>query len=45
MCESEHMLKKLTDTIIQTEGEGVILQKLGSFYERGRTLSLLKFKV
>jgi ATP-dependent DNA ligase len=31
--------------IIYFGGEGVILRKQGSFYERGRTASLLKLKV
>ena len=35
----------LQETIVENEGEGVILRRKGSLYEHGRSLSLLKLKV
>jgi ATP-dependent DNA ligase len=35
----------MTKIIIANGGEGVITRKKGSFYENGRSMSLLKFKV
>jgi ATP-dependent DNA ligase len=38
-------IKNLSQKIINHGGEGVILRKLLSLYEKGRSLSLLKLKV
>jgi ATP-dependent DNA ligase len=35
----------MVKTILDNAGEGVILRKMGSRYEHGRSTSLLKFKV
>ena len=34
-----------TKEITENDGEGMILRKVGSLYERGRSISLIKFKV
>lgn len=38
-------LEKITKEMIETGGEGVILQKYNSFYENGRSSSVIKLKV
>ena len=43
-CESS-CLDGLVQQIIEDGGEGVILQKYSSMYERGRSASVLKIKV
>ena len=44
LCEKSH-LNKVVQLVIEDGGEGVILRKIGSLYEQGRSQSLLKFKV
>ena len=39
------MVDWISQDIIEDGGEGVILRKVGSFYEHGRTSSLIKLKV
>lgn len=38
-------LARCVEKIIKDGGEGVIMRRPGSLYERGRSNSLLKFKV
>lgn len=45
ICKDEKHLGVTTQTIIDDGGEGVILRKVGSLYERGRNSSLVKLKV
>ena len=45
LCCGEHHVRAFADEIIQKGGEGVILRKVASHYELGRSLSLLKLKV
>lgn len=45
LCEGSAHLISYTLAIIENNGEGVILRKIQSRYERGRTSSLVKFKV
>lgn len=44
-CKNNVQLKLMVETIINDNGEGVILRKEKSLYEPGRTPSLLKIKV
>lgn len=44
-CEGERHKKWIAQEIIGQGGEGIILQKIGSFYEGGRSMSLVKLKV
>lgn len=45
LCKDQKHLLKMVEGIIDHAGEGVILRKRGSFYEHGRSSSLLKMKV
>ena len=45
LCSNSGHLMKATKNIIENEGEGMIMRKVGSFYKRGRSLDLIKFKV
>jgi hypothetical protein len=45
MCESNYELEFLLESTLQEGGEGVIVQRFGSKYERGRSPVLFKFKV
>eukprot|EP00026_Physarum_polycephalum_P013932 Phypoly_transcript_14393.p1 GENE.Phypoly_transcript_14393~~Phypoly_transcript_14393.p1 ORF type:complete len:318 (+),score=42.03 Phypoly_transcript_14393:113-955(+) len=44
MCTNNDQLSDFVKSIIEKSGEGVILRKQGSVYERGRSPSLLKLK-
>eukprot|EP00026_Physarum_polycephalum_P002865 Phypoly_transcript_02874.p1 GENE.Phypoly_transcript_02874~~Phypoly_transcript_02874.p1 ORF type:complete len:846 (+),score=138.45 Phypoly_transcript_02874:54-2591(+) len=44
MCTNGKQLIKVTQELIELGGEGVILRKPGSFYVRGRSKNLVKFK-
>eukprot|EP00026_Physarum_polycephalum_P003234 Phypoly_transcript_03244.p1 GENE.Phypoly_transcript_03244~~Phypoly_transcript_03244.p1 ORF type:complete len:742 (+),score=88.29 Phypoly_transcript_03244:221-2446(+) len=44
LCNGRAHLHLLVESIIENGGEGVILRKIGSLYESGRALSLLKLK-
>lgn len=39
------LVPKFVQMIIEEGGEGIILQQVGSLYERGRSSALLKIKV
>jgi ATP-dependent DNA ligase len=43
-CEGAAHMEKLLEFIISYEGEGLILRKKRSFYERGRSSLLVKLK-
>jgi DNA ligase 1 len=45
LCNSNKHLTTAVENILSAGGEGVILQKPGSFYEKGRSNSLIKLKV
>lgn len=45
LCVTKEQLSAAAQLIIDDEGEGVILQKPDSTYQRGRSASLLKLKV
>eukprot|EP00026_Physarum_polycephalum_P002883 Phypoly_transcript_02892.p1 GENE.Phypoly_transcript_02892~~Phypoly_transcript_02892.p1 ORF type:complete len:806 (+),score=69.97 Phypoly_transcript_02892:73-2490(+) len=42
--EKEVDIKWLAQLVLEHAGEGLIMRQVGSFYEHGRSLSLLKFK-
>lgn len=44
-CKGSGHLKNVSKKVIKSGGEGIILRKFGSLYERGRSASLLKLKV
>lgn len=44
-CFNDQHLKGIAEAILEDGGEGVILRKIGSKYEHGRTPSLVKLKV
>ena len=46
LCSGERHMRAFADEIMQKGGgEGLILRRVASHYERGRSLSLLKLKV
>lgn len=45
LCDGPTHIKKVTQEVIEGIGEGVILRKVGSLYEAGRSESLVKLKV
>jgi ATP-dependent DNA ligase len=45
LCRGESHLNEIVSTITENGGEGVILRKLQSLYESGRSAQLLKVKV
>jgi ATP-dependent DNA ligase len=45
LCTAKIQLEVVTENIIEDGGEGIILRNVGSFYEHGRTSSLIKLKV
>jgi ATP-dependent DNA ligase len=45
MCKNSTHLENAAQIVITDGGEGLILQRIGSLYERGRTSSLMKLKV
>jgi hypothetical protein len=45
LCKDDKHLGVTVQTIIDDEGEGVILRKVRSVYECGRNSSLVKLKV
>jgi ATP-dependent DNA ligase len=45
LLRNEEDLKLIAQSIIDHTGEGLIMRQVGSKYEHGRSLSLLKFKV
>jgi ATP-dependent DNA ligase len=45
ICTGHNHLYEVVQSVINTGGEGVILQHLNSPYQHGRTTNLLKIKV
>jgi ATP-dependent DNA ligase len=45
LCQGSEHLKAIVQGIIDYDGEGVVLRKINSFYEPGRSANLLKLKV
>ena len=45
ICSSSIHLREFVQKVIDAMGEGLILRRVGSCYENGRTSSLLKLKV
>ena len=46
LCSGSHHMRTLAEEVIQKGGgEGLILRRVASHYEPGRSLSLLKLKV
>lgn len=45
LCNSNEISDLILDNVVEHEGEGIILRKLGSIYEHGRSTSLVKIKV
>jgi hypothetical protein len=45
LCKHSKHLKRMIDGIIDMEGEGVILRRVGSIYKHGKSPLLLKLKV
>lgn len=45
LCTGSKHLKEANKTIIERDGEGIILRQVGSVYERERSNSLVKVKV
>ena len=43
-CESPKHFREFFDEIVQKKGEGVVLRKAGSLYEKGRSNSMRKYK-
>lgn len=44
-CKGSKHLHAVLEKVIESGGEGVITRRSGSFYEHGRSLSLVKLKV
>jgi ATP-dependent DNA ligase len=44
LCKDSNHLSLAIGSIIDNEGEGVILRKVASLYEHGKTSALLKLK-
>lgn len=45
MCKATSLLENFLQQIINNNGEGVIMRKPHTLYERGRSTSLVKLKV
>lgn len=45
LCKDNITTKNLMKEVIENEGEGLILRKVRSIYENGRSSSLVKLKV
>lgn len=44
-CKSGTHANEMVERIIEDKGEGIMLRKIGSLYEHGKSQSLLKIKV
>jgi ATP-dependent DNA ligase len=45
LCKNNSHLEDMISTITENGGEGIILRKMYSLYENGRSSHLVKFKV
>lgn len=45
LCQNNKHVNELISGALEDGGEGVILRKVGSEYEHGRTSSLIKLKI
>lgn len=44
-CKGHIHLQKMKEMILERGGEGIMLRRIGSLYEPGRSQSLIKIKV
>lgn len=44
-CKKGTHLREMMEGIVEGGGEGIMLRKIASFYEHGKSQSLLKIKV
>lgn len=45
LCEAVNSTHSFVQSVVDSGGEGIIVRKSFSYYEHGRSASLLKFKV
>lgn len=45
LCTNSKICEKFMESIIEDDGEGIILRKPNSIYEHGRSNNLFKLKV